>query len=139
MLIGHEKYVLVTTFRRDGTPVPTAVCVVALDDHEIGFYTASDSGNAKRVAHTPRVVVQPCNAGGKPKPGSISVEGAARIDRGAEHDRIMRLVYAKYPIQTPVWKFIVSASNRIKGESRTFADTSVIVTLDTDDERGRGL
>ena len=56
--LADEKYILLTTFRRDGTPVATPVWAVPLDDGKIGFWTSSGSGKAKRLAHTERVTVQ---------------------------------------------------------------------------------
>jgi len=50
--LADEKYVLLTTFRRDSTPVTTPVWVVPLDDGKLAFLTSSGSGKAKRLAHT---------------------------------------------------------------------------------------
>lgn len=127
--LGDEHYLAVTTFRRTGTPVTTPVCVVPLADNEIGFYTASDSGKAKRLAHTPRVVMQASDWRGTPKPGSTPVEGTARIDRGADHARIMRLVTAKYPIETRLSRVAFTLIQLLKRKPRTVADSGVIVTL----------
>ena len=44
MALADEKYILLTTFRRDGTPVPTPVWVVSLDEGKLGFWTSSGSG-----------------------------------------------------------------------------------------------
>ena len=54
-MLDDEKYILLTTFRRDGTPVSTPVWAVDLGDARIGFWTSSGSGKAKRLAHTDRV------------------------------------------------------------------------------------
>ena len=127
--MGDERYVAVTTFRRTGTPVSTPVCVVSLGENEIGFYTASDSGKAKRLAHTPRAVLQASDWRGKPKPGSAPVEGTARIDRGTDHARIMRLITAKYPIETRLSRFVFTLIQLVKRKPRTVADSGVVVTL----------
>ena len=52
MSLADEKYLALTTFKRDGTPVTTAVWAAPLDDGKIGFWTSSASGKAKRLAHT---------------------------------------------------------------------------------------
>ena len=50
MAIGaDEKYVLLTTYRRDGRPVSTPVWWVDLGDGSFGFWTSSASGKAKRL------------------------------------------------------------------------------------------
>lgn len=79
MSLGEEKYILFTTFRRDGTPVSSPVWAVPLDDGKIGFWTSSGSGKAKRLAHTERVTVQPCDARGRVKKGTEPLEATARL------------------------------------------------------------
>ena len=70
-MLDPEKYILLTTFKRDGTPVPTPVWVVPLDDGQLGLWTSSGSGKAKRLAHTSRVTIQACDARGRPRPGTM--------------------------------------------------------------------
>ncbi len=41
MSLGDEKYILLTTFRRDGTPVSSPVWAVPLDQAKFGFWTSS--------------------------------------------------------------------------------------------------
>ena len=41
MSLTVEKYMLLTTFRRDGTAVSTPVWVVGLDDGTVGVWTSS--------------------------------------------------------------------------------------------------
>ena len=57
MSLADEKYIALTTFKRDGTPVTTPVWAAALDGGKIGFWTSSASGKAKRLAHTSKVTV----------------------------------------------------------------------------------
>lgn len=47
MGLGDEKYLLLTTFKRDGTPVGTPVWAAPLDSGEIGFWTSSGTGKIK--------------------------------------------------------------------------------------------
>ena len=46
--MGDGKYVLLTTYRRDGTPVATPTWVVR-DGDALAVWTATDSGKVKRV------------------------------------------------------------------------------------------
>ena len=48
MALADERYLLLTTFRRDGTPVATPVWVTPYDEHSVAFWTSSGSGKAKR-------------------------------------------------------------------------------------------
>ncbi|MDH4147533.1 MAG: pyridoxamine 5'-phosphate oxidase family protein, partial [Acidimicrobiia bacterium] len=93
MGLGDEKYLRLTTFKRDGSAVVTPVWAVALDTGEVGFWTSSGSGKAKRLGHTSKVLVQASDARGRPKPDSVEIEAAARlISAGAEMDEIRRKV-----------------------------------------------
>jgi PPOX class probable F420-dependent enzyme len=79
-LRGH-KYLLLTTFRRDGTPVPTAV-LFALDGDRILVHTSLNSGKVKRIRRNPRALVQPSTILGRPLGPPIDVR--ARILEGDE-------------------------------------------------------
>jgi PPOX class probable F420-dependent enzyme len=82
MTLSDEKYVLLTTFKRDGTPVATPVWWVPMEGERFGFYTSSTSGKIKRLDHTERVTVQPCNARGKVREGTSPTEATARAVTG---------------------------------------------------------
>ena len=80
MSLGDEKYLALTTYKRDGTPVTTAAWAAPIDDNKIGFWTSSASGKAKRLAHTSKVTIQPCDARGRVKPGTSPVDATAVLD-----------------------------------------------------------
>lgn len=63
-VLGSAKYVSLTTFRRDGTPVPTPVWI-ARDGGRLLVITGAASGKVKRLRHTARVVVAPCDMRGR--------------------------------------------------------------------------
>ena len=54
------KYMLLTTFKRDGTPVATPVHV-AVEGQRAYFRTWKPSGKWKRLRHTQRVLMAPCS------------------------------------------------------------------------------
>lgn len=62
---GTGKYLLVTSHRRNGTPVAAPVRVVR-DGDAPGVWTAADSWKVKRVRARADVLVGPC---GGPAPG----------------------------------------------------------------------
>ena len=95
MALDDEKYILLTTFRRDGTPVATPVWVVGLDGGRLGFWTSSGSGKAKRLAHTERVTVSPCDARGRVRANAGVVDATARLVTGSELEEIRKRVVAK--------------------------------------------
>jgi PPOX class probable F420-dependent enzyme len=126
---SDEKYVLFTTYRRDGTPVSTPVWVVELDADTLGFYTSSASGKAKRLAHTSQVTVQPCNARGVPKKGTSAQAATARVVDGAEYDQIHAKVVAKYGLMTKFTKFLGAVGGTLKGKRIPYGDRGVVVSL----------
>jgi PPOX class probable F420-dependent enzyme len=128
MALSDEKYILLTTFKRDGTPVPSPVWVVPLDGGTMGFYTSSGSGKAKRLAHTGRVTVQPCDARGRAKAGSTPVEATARVVSGPELEGIRAKVVAKYGFMTKLTKFLNEVGGRIKRKRIPYADRGVVIT-----------
>ena len=70
-----STYVSLTTFRRTGVPVSTPVWA-APDGDTLVVWTRADSGKVKRLHHTTRVTVAPCDIRGR-------VEGTA-VDGDAE-------------------------------------------------------
>ena len=96
MGLSDEKYIRVTTFKKDGTEVSTPTWVVALEDGKIGFYTSSTSGKAKRLKSNPNVIVQPSDGRGRAKADTLPVTGTAVVVSGPERDAIYARVVAKY-------------------------------------------
>jgi PPOX class probable F420-dependent enzyme len=126
--LQDETYILFTTFRRDGTPVPTPVWVVPLDEGRLGFTTSSSSGKAKRLAHTPEVTVQPCNGRGRPRAGTEVVEATAEMVTGERLDEIVRGLRAKYGIQTRLVKLGHKVADLVRRRSSA-GDCGVVITL----------
>ena len=62
--LARGRYLSLTTFRRDGTPVATPVWVARQGD-ELVVYTARSSGKVKRLRNNNRVLLAPCNMRGR--------------------------------------------------------------------------
>jgi PPOX class probable F420-dependent enzyme len=129
--LTDEKYLLLTTFRRDGTAVATPVWVVPLDDGSFGMWTSSGSGKAKRLAHTERILVQPCNARGKVTDGSSPQEGTARLVSGPEYVAIVEKVKAKYGFMTKITHLFGTIGGIVKGKRIPYGDRGIVITLAT--------
>ncbi|HVX21625.1 MAG TPA: PPOX class F420-dependent oxidoreductase [Acidimicrobiales bacterium] len=128
MALSDEKYMLLTTFRRDGTPVATPVWVVPVDGGSVGFWTSSGSGKAKRLAHTARVTVQPCDVRGRPRTGTEPIEATARLVTGDELTAIRSRVKAKYGAMTHLTKLFGTVAGWVKGKPIPYGDAGVVVT-----------
>lgn len=91
--LGEPKYILLTTFRRDGTPVATPVWCVR-DGRTLRVTTQGSSGKARRIRNDPRVMVAPCDMRGRPK--GPAVRGTARIDDPERSAVTARLISRRY-------------------------------------------
>jgi uncharacterized protein len=92
--LGGHKYCLLTTFRRDGTPVPTPVWFGVAEDGRLYARSEAAVGKVKRIRHDPHVRVAPCTFRGKPL--GPSAEGRARIVPPEEEVRAERAIAANY-------------------------------------------
>lgn len=80
--VADAKYVLLTTFRKDGTPVATPIWAVR-DGADLVVWTVADSWKVKRLRRNPSVLVQACDARGKKTTGP-EVAGAGEVIDGGE-------------------------------------------------------
>jgi PPOX class probable F420-dependent enzyme len=128
MALDDEKYILLTTFRRDRTPVATPVWVVGLDGGRLGFWTSSGSGKAKRLAHTERVTVSPCDARGRVRANAGVVDATARLVTGSELEEIRKRVVAKYGVMTKFTKLLGTLIGMLRGKRIPYGDRGVVIT-----------
>jgi PPOX class probable F420-dependent enzyme len=91
--LGAEKYVLLTTFRRDGRAVPTPLWVVP-DGTGLAVWTPADTGKVKRIRNSERVTVAACDLRGNVRGGTI--EARARIGDAADLRRTREALKRKY-------------------------------------------
>jgi uncharacterized protein len=77
-ILGRRKQVSLTTFRKDGRAVSTAVWH-AIDGGEVLIVTEPGSGKVKRLRNSGRVVLAPSDIRGRVPDGAPSFEGNARI------------------------------------------------------------
>jgi len=131
--VAANRYISLTTYRRDGTPVATPVWVADLGDGTVGFTTGADSGKVKRLGHTPDVRVAPCNARGVVPPGSPVWAGSARVARAADHARVRAAVASRYG-----WQFrLVELAGRLRRHAS--GEVGVVVTFSGDDGGNESL
>ncbi len=131
MELADEKYLLFTTYKRSGDAVATPVWAVALDAGKIGFWTSSGSGKAKRLAHTPKVTVQPCGSRGKIKDGTSPVTGTAKVVSGPELEGIRARIVDKYGFMTKITKLLGTIGGIVKRKKIAYGDRGVVITLDS--------
>ena len=128
MSIGSEKYVALTTYRKDGTPRSTAVWITELDDGQVGLITPASSWKVKRLANDDRVQLQPSDSKGNVRDGSSPVEGTAVVVEGADFEAVRQRVRAKYGLMYPLWG-VGTAIARLIGKGDHRPNRGIVITL----------
>lgn len=96
--IASHQYVSLTTFRRTGEPVATPMWVARSKD-DVVVISVDDVGKTKRLAHTSRVELRPCDVRGRVTSGAPVWHGTAQVVRGRDElDEVRRAMSAKYPL-----------------------------------------
>ncbi len=97
--LASARYVSLTTFRRTGAPVSTPVWFAPAADGSDHFVviTLDATGKTKRLAHTSRVELRPCDVRGRVADGAPTYRGDAVVVREpAEVAGVRAGVVAKY-------------------------------------------
>jgi uncharacterized protein len=108
--IADEKYVLLTSFRKNGDAVATPVWIAGLADGSAGFTTEDTSGKVKRIRNNPSVTVQPCGMRGKVVPGSAVVHATAQVMLADDARPVRIAIRRKYRVVM----LLLSASDLIR-------------------------
>ncbi|NKZ04502.1 PPOX class F420-dependent oxidoreductase [Actinomadura latina] len=103
-----QKTFLLTSYRKDGTPVGTPVNVVVLGDHAY-FRTYDKAFKSKRLARNPEVEIAPSTFRGKVT--GPAVRGRTRLLTEEESQPIRRLLARKHPF---LQGFAVPLAHRVK-------------------------
>ncbi len=73
--LRHSKTILLTTYKRDGTPVATPVSI-AFDGDRAFFRTYHKAGKTKRLRNNPQLEAAPCTLRGQPTGPAIRARAA---------------------------------------------------------------
>ena len=111
--LGTAKYVLLTTFRRDGRPVATPIWV-APDGDALVVWTGTGTGKVKRIRNSGRVTVAPCDFRGTTSGPAVS--GQASLLPPAESERARALIRRKYGLSG--W-LVIGGSRLRRGRAGT--------------------
>ena len=104
-------YLSFVTFRRSGTGVPAPIWFAEVGDAYYAF-SARDAGKIKRLRHTARVRIAPCDMAGRPR-GAWLETRAHLVDDPQEEIRAYAALRAKYGWQMRITDFFSSLSGRI--------------------------
>jgi PPOX class probable F420-dependent enzyme len=112
--LATERYVSITTFRRDGTPASTPVWVVSDDPHRLLVATGAGTWKVKRIKRDPHVRVAGCNARGKVHGEAVDAV-AHLVD---ERPLVRRLQYEKYGWQKRLLESVYGLVLRVTRKPR---------------------
>ncbi len=119
--LAAANYLLLTTFRRDGRAVPTALWF-AVDGAEFVVWTVTTSGKVKRIRRDGAVTVAPCDLRGNPR--GEAIKAYARLLDEAETARVRRLISRRYGL---LGRVSVYGSRLFRGAGGT---TGIAITVD---------
>jgi PPOX class probable F420-dependent enzyme len=86
-----RRYISLTTFKQDGTPVSTPVWVVSDDGERLLVWSAAKTWKVRRIRRDPRVLVAPSTFRGKERGGRLAASARVIDDPGI--DSLLREKY----------------------------------------------
>ena len=94
--LDRNRYVSLTTYRKDGTPVATPVWLVGYEDG-VAVWTNAGTGKVKRMRRNPAVTLAPCTFRGRVTGDPVA--GRARQLSAEDNARVQALIRRKYRLQ----------------------------------------
>jgi PPOX class probable F420-dependent enzyme len=117
----RQNAVLLTTYRRDGTPIDTPVSV-AVEDGRAYIRTWDTAWKLRRMRNNPLVQIAPSTFRGRPT--GPAVEARARILSGAESAHASALLARKHPFLHGI---LVPLIHRLRGNTTMHVELSPVV------------
>jgi PPOX class probable F420-dependent enzyme len=109
--VTKAKYVLLTTFTKDGRPKPTPIWVAPDGDRAL-VITEKNSWKVKRIRNTPRVTLAVCDMRGNVK--GEPVEAVATVLDDAQTERVYQAIGKRYGVVGHVFNFF----SKLRGGSK---------------------
>jgi uncharacterized protein len=81
--LDRARYISLTTFKMDGSPVSSAVWITGKDG-AYAFTTGGTAWKAKRLRRNPAVEVHACDLRGRVKPGATRYVGTGQVASSAD-------------------------------------------------------
>ena len=103
---GRRRYVSLTTFRRTGVPVATAVWIAPVGDALV-VVTGAATGKAKRLRNDARLELRECSVRGRVRPGAPVVHARAELVTDLqEQERLLEGHRRKYGVQFRAYRAV---------------------------------
>jgi PPOX class probable F420-dependent enzyme len=121
------RYLSVTSFKRDGTAVPTPVWFVS-DGTRLLALTDLHSAKIRRIRRNPRVLVASCRADGKLRREAVPAR-AELLTATVDLERIQKLLAARYKISYRVVMLFYRLGRRLRGKQSVADGAGLAITL----------
>lgn len=95
-LLRTQQFCLLTTYRKDGTAVPTPMWF-AIEDETVYMATRGGSAKVKRIRRDSKVTIGPCTGGGLPTGPQRAA--TAHLLAPEDADRVERMLNARYGLK----------------------------------------
>jgi PPOX class probable F420-dependent enzyme len=116
--LDRARYISLTTFKRDGSPVSSAVWITGAGG-AYAFTTGETAWKTKRLRHNPAVEVHVCDLRGRVKPGATRYVGTGQVASSAESlAAAERALAAKYGWQFRATKVVDAVKGRLGRAAR---------------------
>jgi uncharacterized protein len=109
--LGAAKYVSLTTFRADGSPVATPVWVVR-DGEILRILTDPASGKVRRLRSNPAVRISPCDLRGRVRVDAVVADAVVEFEDAAGTTRTMELIEKRYGLMGRILGWLNSRKAR---------------------------
>jgi uncharacterized protein len=116
--LSPARYLLLRSFRRDGTPVATPIWF-SLDSEALLFRTKVGP-KTKRLAACPEVELAVCDHKGRVRNGAATFAGRATILSGTDAERANRILHKRYG-----WQWNIVPLIKIPGVTNVHQDLSL--------------
>jgi uncharacterized protein len=117
----NQRTVLLTTYRRNGTPVGTPVNIAVHGDRAF-VRTFDKAWKLKRIRNNPVVDIAPSTVGGKPT--GPAIRASARILTGSEAAHASTAINKKHPFLHGI---LVPITHRLRGYKTTHIELTLLV------------
>jgi len=100
--VTKAKYVLLTTFTKDGRPKPTPIWIAADGDRAL-VITEKNAWKVKRIRNTPRVTLAVCDVRGNVK--GEAIEAVASVMDDSQTESVYQAINKRYGIVGQIFNF----------------------------------
>lgn len=110
--LGEQKFVSLTTFKRNGDAVASPMWIVAEGD-QLWAWTPADAWKVKRIRRDPRVTLTACGRRGNVQRGAPVIDATAEVITDAgEVTRVESLIKRKYGLEFRIVTLIETIAAR---------------------------